>query len=488
MPQMCTADPNKRIPGQIARSAAENARASLLPEACPAPVQIDRPGPLTQSTVLALQRSHGNAYVQRRFAPSGTVEGRNGAVIELLPRLEPPSRAFQPASARRTDAPVVRRAPTKAPSGPRGGDDQEQSWANPMKNLATEPALVATIYFRTKEFAADDKDNEVLETIAKAYAPWTMRNRGLRGAIIGYADPRPSIEPNNADLSAKRAHTLEWQLLKFLFKETSLQGGAFDFEKKAGGVAPRNPNAELGAEEVSLGWQRRAELFLVGQAVEPEPQQRDEPPPPPVVPEPEKHADDLDRWLPQIKACKSEYAKGLAMRLLGYLSVSLIPKSFRYTGSIPILIPVPGVSTPPRARGIASSKGAPAGSITYGKHGGTLPFQAVKPPWWDNRSSGYVDPYMYRRRKPIETPCDKMVRTSMMLIRDMRDVNKHIDLTVKDSNSAYLKFMAELRKDEPDVSKLREYAVPIEYLLFMWDATADEARELSAIADTVEGD
>ena len=88
----------------------------------------------------------------------------------------------------------------------------------------------------------------------------------------------------------------------------------------------------------------------------------------------------------------------------------------------------------------------------------------------------------------METKCDEMVRKAMMMIRDMREVNTYIDLTVKDANSAYLKFMAELRKDEPDVEKLREYAVPIEYLMFMWDATIDSAREVSSLANAVEAE
>ena len=35
-------------------------------------------------------------------------------------------------------------------------------WANPSISLSTEPALVATIYFRTKESSLDAKDEAVL--------------------------------------------------------------------------------------------------------------------------------------------------------------------------------------------------------------------------------------------------------------------------------------------------------------------------------------
>ena len=250
----------------------------------------------------------------------------------------------------RKDSPATGGAPPKGPSGPRGKDDQQQSWANPMKRLSTKPELVATIYFRTKEFSTDAQDEAVLLQLAKAYAPWAERNRGkkgaeqgLRGRIVGYADPRRSVEPNNAELSAKRADFVEHRLRRFLVKETMLIDGYFQLAKKAGGVAPPEPDAEKGAEEVSLGWQRRAEIYIEGQALEPKPPERDEPPPELVVPDPEQHPDDFDRWIPQIQACDPEYAKGMAMRFLGYLKFSGIRKAFHYTGDIPILAPLPGL-------------------------------------------------------------------------------------------------------------------------------------------------
>jgi hypothetical protein len=78
-----------------------------------------------------------------------------------------------------------------------------------------------------------------------------------------------------------------------------------------------------------------------------------------------------------------------------------------------------------------------------------------------------------------------------MLIRDQREVNTYIDHIVGGQGAAYPKFMAELRKvmwegHEPDVAKLREYAVPIEHLMFMWDALKDSAGEVLRLADAVE--
>jgi hypothetical protein len=69
-----------------------------------------------------------------------------------------------------------------------------------------------------------------------------------------------------------------------------------------------------------------------------------------------------------------------------------------------------------------------------------------------------------------------------MMIADMRRVNEYIDATVTHSTSAYVLFMAELRKDDPDVAKLREYAVPIEELMFIWDATLAASIEVGQLA------
>jgi hypothetical protein len=278
-------------------------------------------------------------------------------------------------------------------------------------------------------------------------------------------------------------------LIGFLESETMLIAGNFDFQKEAGGVAPHDPEAGQGLEEVSLGWQRRAEIYIAGQASEPEPPAKDERPPTPIVPEPQKYDDDWDRWMPQIEACHANFAKDKAMLILGFLSSTILRKAFGYTGTAPILYPLPGVRTPPGARGLGPSLGAPVGSISYGKHGGVLPFTPRKPPWWDARTSGYSKPPLGRHAlSPKAVKCDQLVRTTQMMIRDMRELNRYIDLTVKDENSAYLKFMAELRKDEPDVAKLREYAVPIEYLMFMWDELKDSTLEVSRLADTLEAE
>jgi outer membrane protein OmpA-like peptidoglycan-associated protein len=388
---------------------------------------------------------------------------------------------------------AVQRAPRKRPSGPAGKDDQEQSWANPSRGSAGD-ALVGTIYFKTKESSTDAQDEAVLRQLSKAYAPWAMRNagqkgadKGLRGRIIGYADPRRSVEPDNDKLSSERADIVERRLNRFLVEETAHRGlipRDFDFDKRAGGIAPADPDADLGAEEVSLGWQRRAEIYIEGEATEPAPPSQDTPPPPPEVVKPP--TDNWERWVPYIQKCNATITGDVARQVLAYTAGwgKLTRQALDWTGRLPLMLPTPGLPTGPKGKDTAPD--IPTATVTYGKHGGTLPFTPKKPPWWDARTSEYPSEYLGRGAlSPQRRKCRELADKALMMISDMRRLNTYIDMTVTHSNSAYVLFMAELRKDEPDVAKLREYAVPIEHLMFIWDATLDASIQVSRLADAM---
>jgi outer membrane protein OmpA-like peptidoglycan-associated protein len=386
---------------------------------------------------------------------------------------------------------VLQRAAKKPPSGPTGKDDQEQSWANPSRGPAGAEALVGTIYFRTKESFTDAQDEAALRQLAKAYGPWAARNagkkgaeRGLRGTIVGYADPRPSVEPDNDRLSSARADIVERRLNRFLVEETASSGlipRDFDFDKRAGGVAPSDPET-AGAEEMSLGWQRRAEIYIVGQAAEPEPPQQDAPQPPP---EPQKFPDDnWQRWVPYIQKGDRRITGDVARMVLAYTAGwgKLTRSALDYTGRLPIMLPTPGLPTGPKGKD--TSPDIPLPGFTYGKHGGTLPFQPQKPPWWDSRKSDYPSEYLGRAAlSPKAIKRRALADKALQLVTDMRTLNKYIDATVTYHNSAYVQFMAELRKDEPDVAKLREYKVTIEQMMFVWDETQALSIEVSHLAN-----
>jgi outer membrane protein OmpA-like peptidoglycan-associated protein len=389
----------------------------------------------------------------------------------------PGGRAITPSSAQDT-APDLNQGGNRALA--RLLTDQEQSWANPSHAPAGSPALVGTIYFRTKEWSTDAQDEAVLRQLAKAYARWAMRNRvnsggerGLRGRVVGYADPRPSVEPDNTTLSAERADIVARRLTRHLIAEThGLTEADFDIEKENGGVAPADPDLTDGPESLTpLGRLRRAEIYLDGQAAEPEPDQPELPPP---AVEAVKHDDGWERWIPYIQQGDMRTINGVALQILAYQAYrgKFIKDVLKYTGTIPL---------EPKLAGQKMKLGP---IFSYGKHGGTLPFQPVKPPDWDSRTSGYPSPPLGRRAlDPDAVKRQHLIDQSLMLVGDQRRLSAMIDQTVGDGSSAYILFMEELRKDEPDVAKLREYAVPIQHLLFVFDAVKTSSIEVAQLTD-----
>jgi outer membrane protein OmpA-like peptidoglycan-associated protein len=345
-------------------------------------------------------------------------------------------------------------------------EDQEQSWGNPSRAAGGAPALVGTIYFRTKEWTTDGQDDAVLTQLARAYAPWAMRNavnsggeRGLHGRVIGYADPRPSIEPDNQTLSAQRADAVARQLTRHLVQAThGLIEGDFDLQKEAGGVAPADAELTAGPENLTpLGRLRRVEIYLAGEAADPEPAQAKDLPLPDL--KPVQHDDGWERWIPYIEQGDNRITQGVAGQMYMYLT--------NMGGKIPL----PGIKSGPST--------FKTGTLTYGHHGGTLPFKPVKPPGWDDRQSEYpmpalgrqaLDPGAVRRRRVVEK--------SLMMVSDMRRLNELADRTYGNDSTAYLQFLVELGKDEPDVAKLREYAVTIQQFMFVFDAVKEESKDV----------
>ena len=113
-----------------------------------------------------------------------------------------------------------------------------------------------------------------------------------------------------------------------------------------------------------------------------------------------------------------------------------------------------------------------------------MPFKPVKPPWWDSRTSGYpAEPLGRRALDPNAVKRQHLIDKSLMLVADMRRLNDLMDQTIGDESKAYLLFMNELRKDEPDVAKLKEYAVPIEHLMFIWDALKTDSIEVQTLTE-----
>jgi hypothetical protein len=387
-------------------------------------------------------------------------------------------RPVRPSAAGGPDAVLALQATAGNAAVTRLLQDQEQSWANPSRAVAGEPALVGTIYFKTKERSTDTQDEEVLGLLAKAYAPWAMRNavnsggeRGLHGQVVGYADPRPSVEPDNSTLSGERADIVARRLTRHLIESThGLIEGDFDIGRVAGGVAAADAELMGGPENLTpLGRLRRAEIYLAGQAMEPE--SGEKLPEAPVI-EPVKVDDGWERWVPALERGDADTATGVAAHIYGYLTGmgGNIRDVFENTGRIPLQVKI-------------GHKKKTVAEITYGNHGGTLPFKPVKPPWWDSRTSGHPSAGLGRRAlDPGAVKHQRLIDKSLMLVSDMRRMNELMDVTVGDPSKAYLMFMTELRKDAPDVAKLKEYAVPVQQLMFVMDAVKAESVEVLQLA------
>jgi outer membrane protein OmpA-like peptidoglycan-associated protein len=148
---------------------------------------------------------------------------------------------------------------------------KEESWVRPSTTVSGTPVQVGGIFFKTKDSTLGSREEGLLRDLAKAYSAYARRNinvaggqRGLKGRVVGYADPRRSVEPDNKKLSAARATIVARRLTQFLAAESGLIEGDFDISVTAAGVlpAPKDDGPELEAN--SLATLRRADIFLEG--------------------------------------------------------------------------------------------------------------------------------------------------------------------------------------------------------------------------------
>lgn len=163
---------------------------------------------------------------------------------------------------------------------------KEASWVRPNASVSTNPVQVGSIFFKTKEAALDGRDEGLLRELAKAYAPYAKRpgaTQGLKGSVVGYADPRPSSGPDNPKLSAERAKAVAERLTQLLAAESGLPESSFAIAVTAAGAlpAPKIDGPELEAN--SLATLRRADVFLEGGLL---PKPKVVPPPAQTAPDP----------------------------------------------------------------------------------------------------------------------------------------------------------------------------------------------------------
>jgi hypothetical protein len=154
-------------------------------------------------------------------------------------------------------------------------------------------------------------------------------------------------------------------------------------------------------------------------------------------------------------------------------------ETLRNFGTIPLMVPLPG----PAGRGGPHGKQLPSPKLELGKikkPSDVLPFREVKPPGWDERRFSFstAAKYTHKRRHPEEDECERLHRKARLLLRDYAEWSELVD-RVQARGGPFQQFLDEYRNDEPDVEKLREYAVPIEHLLWIWQEVDLEAQAFS---------
>ncbi|MCC6995641.1 MAG: DUF4157 domain-containing protein [Deltaproteobacteria bacterium] len=355
---------------------------------------------------------------------------------------------------------------------------QGVSWVNPGAGRAGTQSMVGVMYFRTKESNLDDQDLARIKELARAYAPYARRNLGkpnaelgLRGRVVGHADPRRSVEPNNTELSVQRAALVARMLIRALAVEAGLIEGNFDIPHSGAGAdepVPSGPEIEMSA----LATLRRADIFLDAEVLEaaapagpaaPEPG-----PPPPPPPNIGTDYDAWDRFAEYMDRGDRRIIHDVALRMVGTLAGDS-------TGEI-----LEGTTLASIGSDIVRGRN---------KDAGTLPFKPVKPPWWDSRGPKPAAPAssgMGRRAPqspPAPTASQQLIAKQQLLRRDFKETMFFLQTEFSDRNGAYLKWMTEYRKDNPDPEKLREYARTIGYIMFMLDTVQDEAIEVVNLSE-----
>jgi hypothetical protein len=313
--------------------------------------------------------------------------------------------------------------------------------------------LVASVFFPTRQAAIDDDDRQVLKTVARAYAPWARQHQGLTGKVIGYADPRRSIEPNNQELSERRAFWTATRLAGELAVASHLDPGQFALERIGAGVpqlADDDATAGPAAEANALGPYRRADVYLAGQASDAGPDRAAVPDP--VLP-PKLHdwgPDGWTRWMPDIERGDKDVIQGVSARMIGYLM----------TGGAVVRDP----------------RGSIAGTLAIG---GLMPsIAAKKPPWWDGRAAAVG----LGLGRGARSPRLVLAYKARLMVRDFIETAKWAEVHFHAGDGSYAQMILELQRASPDQAKLEAYATNLAYLKFMIHETQQLAEEVFQLA------
>src|SRR5262245_12974001 len=328
---------------------------------------------------------------------------------------------------------------------------KEPSWVRPSTTISATPLHVGSMFFMTKDSTLGSQEEAKLRELAKAYSVYASRQRGLKGEVVGYADPRRSVEPDNKKLSAGRATIVARLLTRFLAAESGLIEGNFDVAVTVGGVLPKVDEDGPELEANSLAPLRRADIFLAGGVIAQAP---------PVRPDkkvPEKKEPEKQPEPPPLKEIKHDFDDYHIFRG----DVATIKENiFAMTVRMYSALGVGGAAGGPRG-GNVSAEGVVGAQWTaislyadFHHRDLRLKFPETieprKPSWW----GGHYTPTQPDPGLPagLIVLQDKASRLKIWYLTTIRYADTYI------LGRGKVLFLAdtEIRKDHPDVGKLND--------------------------------
>ena len=347
--------------------------------------------------------------------------------------------------------------------------DKDRSWVRPSSSISNSPVHVGSIFFTTKDSSLGTAEEGLLEQLAKAYSAYARRDiqnprglRGLTGSVVGYADPRPSAEPDNEKLSSRRAEIVARRLTGYLARESHLINGDFDIAVTEGGVLRADHD-----DAKSLASLRRADIFLTGGVMAPpapsptetkapetkEPKSKPEPPPLDDV------ETDLDRY-------NLDGANHEDIRLMAVTAVMGVAE-----GDVGLESELSAVWT---AIGLY---------VDFHHRSRRREFQTdknlepIKPGWWDGL-------YTPTKMRPGQTAGDAVLEEKAKRLKAWYLATLRFHKTyIVGPGKVIEEADAEIRKDDPDPDKMRTYREVSEVYLYMLQETEGLAKEVMKLAD-----
>jgi len=310
---------------------------------------------------------------------------------------------------------------------------KEASWIRPnMHGYGTH--LVARVFFRTKDTTLDGADRRLLDELAGAYARGRHNWSPVSGRVDGFADPRPSHDPGNADLSAARASVVGDELGR-AFVATQIKSGYDGVTTTGRGVDPAaSVNVEPGAVEGNtLAPFRRADIYLRGTAAPDTATPHVEVPDRPRAPQYSGHIPHFDRYGPGVLRGDLNSIDAVIRMVNGN-------DAFGGNGDVTRLLRLANL-------------------------------RPVKPPWWDGRTAA---PRIGRGGPSIRTRKQKVIDRAYQLLTDYDRFAHCFDERQEDIH---------LWIDDRKTARTAERVARLGELQFMVD---EMSREALAIQDLVE--